>query len=114
MAPRMKSNYPVILIGVILRKENMKRSHGDSLQNTTRKEGEHFAQGSVLGGGGGEGRVGESERLTEVNKHLIQGGAETRSMQFLSNRTLQRRIKSFTIVSCTKPQDLLLLICTLL
>ena len=88
MAPRMKSNYPVILIGVILRKENMKRSHGDSLHNTTRKEGEHFAQGSVLGGGGGEGRVGESERLTEVNKHLIQGGAETRSMQFLSNRTL--------------------------
>ena len=51
---------------------------------------------SIGGGGGGEGRVGESERLTEVNKHLIQGGAETRSMQFLSNRTLQRRIKSFT------------------
>ena len=48
MAPRMKSNYPVILIGVILRKEDMKRSHGDSLQNTTRKEGEHFALGSVL------------------------------------------------------------------
>ena len=50
----MKSNYPVILIGVILRKENMKRSHGDSLQNTTRKEGEHFALGSVWGVSGRE------------------------------------------------------------
>ena len=48
MAPRMKSKYPVILIGVVLRKEHMKRGHGDSLQNTTRKEGEHFALGSVL------------------------------------------------------------------
>ena len=74
-------------------------------------------------GGGGEGRVGESERLTEVNKHLIQGGAETRSMQFLSNRTLQVSEQPnvteahkviYEIVSCTKPQDLLLLICTLL
>ena len=48
MATRMKSNYPVILIGVILRKGNMKRSHGDSLRNTTRNEGEHFTLGSVL------------------------------------------------------------------
>ena len=48
MALRMKSNYPVILIGVILRKEDMKRSHGESMRNTTRNEGEQFTLGSVL------------------------------------------------------------------
>lgn len=46
--------------------------------------------------GGGEGGVGESERLTEGNKHPIQGGAETWSMLLLSYRTLERQIKSFT------------------